>query len=272
MSFRRMAGIVLAAAVACGAGLLLFGGTSAAAPPPPTPITLEATGMSSPRCPALPGAGLYHSVALTPATAVQFKRGALPAGATSESLTIKPAPNSSDPRSKSELATISTTGSTPITFSRSATYALTWQYKVVGPLGVAAVVATQTGKLAIAANAAACTVSVQLPVPSVSASAVPGPISSAINGAIGGVVSGANGALGPVTGVLPSLPAVPGLPSVPGLPGAPGGQLLRHCAAAGRPPARHQLQAHRADGRRSHRAQGLRQRQWPRRRLRAGGR
>ena len=97
MSLRRIAGIAVAAAVVSGAGVLLASGTSAATTPP-TPITLEATGMNSPSCPALP-VGLYHSIALKPATVVQFKQGALLAAATSESLTIKPAPNSTDPNS-----------------------------------------------------------------------------------------------------------------------------------------------------------------------------
>ncbi|HEX8081221.1 MAG TPA: hypothetical protein VF557_13505 [Jatrophihabitans sp.] len=212
MSLRRIAGVAVAAAiVASGAGLLLSGPSGAVTPP--TPITLEPTGMTSPNCPAVP-LGVYDSIALKPATVVQFKRGALLAGATSQSLTIKPAPNSADPNSTAVIAKVPTTGSTPITFSRATTYSLTWQSKADGPLGAIAVGASRTGKLVLNANARGCVIAVQIPVPSVSASAVPSPIISGINGAIGGVVSSANGALGPVNSALPTLPPAPTLPGV----------------------------------------------------------
>lgn len=211
MSLRRIVGVALAAAVASGAGLLLSNPSGALAP---TQVTLEATGMTSPSCAVPPPLGVYGSIALKPATVVQFKQGALAAGATSQSLTIKPAPNSADPNSKTVIAKVPTTGTSPITFSRATTYSLTWQGKVDSPLGAAAVGASRTGKLVITSNAAGCAVSVQVPVPSVSASAVPSAVTSKVNEVIGGVVSSANGALGPVTSALPTLPTAPTAPGV----------------------------------------------------------
>lgn len=211
MSLRRIVGVALAAAVASGAGLLLSNPSGALAP---TQVTLEATGMTSPSCAVPPPLGVYGSIALKPATVAQFKQGSLLAGATSQSLTIKPAPNSTDPTSKTVIAKVPTTGSTPITFSRATTYTLTWQSKADGPLGAVAVGASRTGKLVITSNAAGCAVSVQVPVPSVSASAVPSAVTSKVNEVIGGVVSSANGALGPVTSALPTLPTTPTLPGV----------------------------------------------------------
>ncbi len=212
MSFRRIAGLAVTAVVVSGAGLLLSSPTGAA-PTPPTPVTLEATGMASPSCPPVP-LGVYSAIALKPATVVQFKQGTLLPGANAESLTIKPAPNSTDPKSTAVIATVPKAGAAPIAFSRAATYSLSWQYKAVGPLGAAEVGVARTGKLVIDSNAAGCKVTVQVPVPSVSASAVPSPITSAVNGALGGIASGVNGALDPVNGALPTLPAVPALPGV----------------------------------------------------------
>lgn len=214
MSLRRIAGIAVAAAVLSGAGLLLSSPTQAATSP--TPVTLDATGMSSASCP-LP---LNGSMAVVPNTAVQFKPGAL-AALTTESLTIKPAPNSTDAAS-SKTVGVPTAGAAPITFSRTASYALTWQIKTVSVLGALQSSLTQKGTLVITGSVKNCSVAVQLPVPSVSASAVPSPITSAINGGLGGVASGVNGVLSPVNSALPSIPAVPGLPNVPGLPSVPG--------------------------------------------------
>jgi hypothetical protein len=152
---------------------------------------------------------------------VQFKQGKLVPGSTTESLTITPAPNSTDPTSKVTIAPIPAAGTTPITFTRTATYSLSWQFKAVDLLGLVVVKASQHGKLEIASGG--CAIAVQLPVPSVSASAVPSPITSAINGAIGGVVSSVNSAVGPVNSALPSIPAVPGVPGLPSVPGLPGG-------------------------------------------------
>jgi hypothetical protein len=216
MRLHRIAGVAVAAVVVSGAGILLSSPTGAVTAP--TPITLDATGMSSASCPLLPVSG---SIAVAPNTAVQFHPGAL-SSATTESLTIKPAPNSTDPTSSAAVG-VPTAGTAPITFTRATTYALAWQIKTINPLGVAVLVASQTGKLVIDSDATGCKVVVQLPVPSVSASAVPSPITSAINGGLGGVISSANGALGPVNSALPTLPGVPGLPGVPTLPGLPGG-------------------------------------------------
>src|SRR4051812_23211359 len=213
MSLRRIAGAAAAAAMLAGAGLLLSSPTQAATP---TPVTLDATGMSSPSCP-LP---LNGSLAVVPGTAVQFNANTLKA-LTSESLTIKPAPNSTDPNSSVTMA-VPSTGASPVTFTRATTYALSWQIKTVSVLGVVLGLNDYKGKLVVASTVSNCQLAVQLPAPSVSASVVPSPITSAINGGIGGVVSGVNGVLSPINSALPpvpTLPAVPGLPSVPGLPG-----------------------------------------------------
>ena len=216
MSLRRIAGIAVAAAVVSGAGLLLSAGTSAAAPTSPTPITLEATGLSSTACPTLP-VGFYDTIALKPTIAVQFKGGLLIG-----SLTIKPAPNSTNPDSSTTLATVPTTGATAITFSRAATYTLTWQTKTPNPLGAAVVTGTRDAKLVINSHAAGCKVAVVVPTPSVSASALPSPITSAVNGGLGAAASGANGALGPINSAIGSLPtAIPTLPPISGVPSLP---------------------------------------------------
>lgn len=227
MSLRRIAGVAVAAIVASGAGLLLSGPSGAVTPP--TPITLNLTGMASSSCP-LP---LNGSMAVLPNTTVLLKNDVALAPLSTESVTIKPAPDSIDPTSSKSIADIPDAGA-PIAFTRAATYSLTWQVKTINPLGLAVVTGTQTGKLIINANARGCVIAVQIPVPSVSATVVPSPIISGINGAIGGVVSSANGALGPVNSALPTLPTAPALPGVnppvvnpPGvnLPGAstPGG-------------------------------------------------
>lgn len=216
MSLRRIAGIAAAAAVVSGAGLLLSEPSGAVTPP--TPITLNLTGMASASCP-LP---LNGSMAVTPNTAVQFKQGDLGV-ATGERVTISPAPNSTDPASSTPWIAVPAAGATPITFTRSATYHLTWQSTAVNLLGQATLVAQQTGKLIINSSVQNCQVAVQAPVPSLSASAVPSAVTSGINGAIGGVVSGVNGALGPVNSALPSIPTAPSLPGGPGITGLPGG-------------------------------------------------
>ncbi len=216
MSLRRIAGAVAAAAVASGAGLLLVSGPSAAAPPPPTPVTLDATGMSSASCP-LP---LNGSIALVPGTAVQFKPGVLSA-LSSEKLTIKPAPNSTDPNSSTTVG-VPATGTTPITFTRATSYALTWQIKTLNVLGIVVGLNDYKGKLAISGTVSNCQLAVQVPVPSVSAPVVPSPIISAVNGAVSSAVSGVNGVLSPVNSALPPIPTVPAVPGLPGLPGTGG--------------------------------------------------
>ena len=214
MSLRRIVGVAVAAVVVSGgAGLLLSSPTGAVTPP--TPLTLVENSMTSQNCP-LP---LNGAMAVVPGTAVQFKARA---GATAR-LTIKPAPNSTDPTSSATLANVPATGATPITFTRAATYQLGWQVRTVDALGVVLVTGSGSGKLTIASSVQNCAVAVQVPVPSISASAVPSPITSAINGGLGAVASNVNGALGPVNSALPSVPVLPGgaLPTVPGLPTVP---------------------------------------------------
>lgn len=216
MRLRRIAGAAAALTVVAGGGLLLSGPTHAATP---MPVVLDATGMSSSSCP-LP---LNGSIAVTPNTAVQFKPGVLQA-LSSEKLTIKPAPNSTDPNSSVSVA-VPSSGANPITFSRGAKYALTWEIKTVNLLGAVVGLQDKKGSLAVSSSVQNCQLAVQLPAPSVSVPVVPSPITSAINGAVSSAVSGVNGALSPVNSVLPPLPTVsgvPGLPSVPGLPGGSG--------------------------------------------------
>jgi hypothetical protein len=211
MSLRRIAGAAVAAAVACGAGLLLSGPSGAATPP--TPITLNLTGMASTSCP-LP---LNDSMAVLPNTTVLLKNDAALAALSTQSVTIKPAPNSTDPASSKSIADIPDAGA-PIAFTRAATYSLSWQVRGLG----GSVSGTQTGTLIINSSVKNCAVAVRLPVPSVSASAVPSAVTSGVNGAIGGLVSGVNGALGPINSALPTLPTAPVLPSLPGVPNVPG--------------------------------------------------
>ena len=217
MSLRRVAGVVAAVAVASGAGLLLSSSSGAATtPPPPTPVTLDLAGMVSPSCPT--SVPVYGSIAFKPGIAVQFKRGALGA-ATGETLKITPAPNSTVATSSQRLD-VPAAGATPISFTKAATYQLRWDFTAPTLLGGSTSIASQVGKLTFDPAAQMCVVVVQVPVPSASVSGVPAPVTSTINGAVGGLVSAVNGALGPVNGVVGSLPT--GLPPVPGLPGVPG--------------------------------------------------
>ncbi|MEO7261256.1 MAG: hypothetical protein ABI047_08395 [Jatrophihabitantaceae bacterium] len=223
MSLRRIASFAVAAAVASGAGLVLSGPSGAVTPP--TPITLNLTGMSSTSCP-LPLAG---SMAVVPNTTVLLKNDpAMTLALSTESVTIRPAPNSLDPASSKVIADIPDAGA-PIAFTRATTYSLSWQIRSLG----GTLSNTQTGKLIITTSVKNCAVAVQLPVPSLSASVVPSPITSGINGAIGGAVSSVNGALGPVNSALPTLPTVPALPNVPGAPSVPGVNLPGASVPAG---------------------------------------
>ena len=216
MSLRRIAGIAVAAVVVSGAGLLLSGGTSAAAPPPPTPVALEATGLSSSACPPTP-LGVYGSIALKPGTTVQFTPGVVLGLGQSMTLTVLSKANTT-PAPTPKTYSVPNTGVKVAFPTTQTTYDLAWHTTgIVGALAI-----DQKGKLVIDSDAAGCKVAVQVPTPSVSASAVPSPITSAVNGAVGGVVSNVNGALGPVNSALPTLPALPtGLPSAPPLPGVP---------------------------------------------------
>ena len=202
MSLRRIAGVAVAAAiVASGAGLLLSGPSGAVTP---TPVELEATGMTSPSCP-VPPLGVYGSIALKPGTTVQFKPGVALSLGQSMTLSVLSEANTT-PAPVAKSYAVPATG-VAVAFPSAGSYALNW--KTSGVLGM-----SQKGKLVINSNAAGCKVAVQLPAPSLSASAVPSPIISGINGAIGGVVSSANGALGPINSALPTLPTAPTLPGV----------------------------------------------------------
>ncbi len=211
MGLRRIAGIAVVAAVVSGAGLLLSSPTLAATTP--TPVTLGETGMASPGCP-LPVNG---TLAFKPGTTVQFKPGLTLALGQSMTLTVLSKANTS-PAPAPKSYSVPSTG-VNLAFPSAQKYDLSW--KTNGVLGVLGI--SQAGHLVITSNVANCAVAVQLPVPSVSASAVPSPITSAINGTIGGVVSSVNSAVAPVNSALPSLPAVPGVPGLPSVPGLPGG-------------------------------------------------
>lgn len=219
MSLRRIAAVAVAAIMASGAGLLLSAPSGAVTPP--TPITLSATGMASTSCP-LP---LNGTMAVLPKTTVLFKPAVVLAVGQSMTLTLLSKANTT-PAPTPKTYPVPSAG-VQVAFSSLQTYDLTWQTS--GVLGF-----TQKGKLIVSSSVRNCAVAVQIPVPSVSASAVPSPITSGINGAIGGLVSRANGALGPINSALPTLPTAPALPGVnppvlspPGitLPGAstPGG-------------------------------------------------
>jgi hypothetical protein len=208
MSLRRLVGVAAAVVVAAGAGLLLSSGTGVATTPAPTPITLAATGMSSTSCP-LP---LNGSMAVVPNTTVQFKPGLVLSLGQSMTLTLLSKANTT-PAPTPKTYSVPSTGIT-VPFVSAQAYDLTW--RTSGVLGF-----TQHGQLIISSSVQSCRVVVQVPVPSLSASAVPSPIISAINGGLGGVASTANGLLSPVNSALPTVPPLPtGLPTVP-VPGVP---------------------------------------------------
>lgn len=212
MRFRRIAAALGVAAVA-GGGALAISTAGSAATPAPTPISLGLTGMASSACP-LP---LNGSMAVKPGTTVQFKPDTVLGHLTTLSLsyvretstTPKPAATSKDvPNAGLNVA-----------FSSAGTYDLSWHTVTLNLLGVpVSVGVTTTGKLLVNSDAAKCVIAVQVPTPSVSVSGVPDPVTSTVNGIVGGVVSGVNGVLNPVNGVVG--PILGGGPS--GLP-IPGG-------------------------------------------------
>ena len=223
MKVRRLAAAVAAAAIAGGGALLALSSTGDAATPPATPISLTAAGMSSPICGPLP-LPVNGSVAVKPST-LQFEPDGALGGSSIESLTIQPAPNSTDPKSKSSISPL-TAANGKVSFSTSANYTLSWTItpKLLG--GIAA--ATQTGKLIVSNDAQKCAVAVQVPTPSVSVSALPSAVNSTVNGLVGGVVSGANGALAPVNSAVGSA-----LGQVNGTVGSVGGGLPGSGASSG---------------------------------------
>lgn len=196
MKVRRRLGAAGAVfAVVTGAGLFLSAAVGGAATP--TPITLNTTGLASAACP-LP---LNGSLALKPGTAVLLQRDVLLGGASTESVIIKPAPNSTDPKSSKTISSIPTAGAA-LTFSRAATYTLSWQTKTLDGLLPPVLSTTQTGKLVINANAQKCVVAVSVPVPSLSVSGVPSAVTGPINGGLGGVVSTVNSVAAPVNSAV----------------------------------------------------------------------
>jgi hypothetical protein len=194
MSFRRTAAVIALTVVAGGGAVLATSAmSSAATPPAPTPISLNLTGMASAACP-LP---LNGSMAVSPGTTVQFTPDLLLNALSSESLTIKPAPDSTDAKSSKTISALTKTNG-KVGFTRQNTYSLSW--KTTAALGVAA--ASQTGKLIISSSAQKCVVAVQVPTPSVSVPVVPSGVNSTVNGIIGSAVGGVNGALGPVNSAV----------------------------------------------------------------------
>ena len=196
MGFRRIAAAVAVAAVAGGGALALSTVAGSAATPAPTPISLGLLGMSSSACP-LP---LNGSMAVKPGTTVQFKPDTVLGNLETLSLsyvlettsTPKPTPTTRD---------VPNAGLT-VPFAAAGTYDLSWHTVTLGALGVKILGTTQTGKLLVNADAQACVIAVQVPTPSVSVPVVPSPVTSTINGVVGGVVSGVNGVLNPVNGVV----------------------------------------------------------------------
>ena len=210
MRFRRIAAALGVAAVA-GGGALAISTAGSAATPAPTPISLGLTGMASSACP-LP---LNGSMAVKPGTTVQFKPQ-LPLLPTQKLTLSYVRETASSPKPAPTTKDVSNSGLN-VAFSSAGTYDLSWHTDVVNLL-VVKTGATQTGKLLVNSDAAKCVIAVQVPTPSVSVSGVPDPVTSTVNGIVGGVVSGVNGVLNPVNGVVG--PILGGGPS--GLP-IPGG-------------------------------------------------
>jgi hypothetical protein len=207
MRFRRLAAAIGVAAVAGGGALAIGSAVGSAATAPPTPIALGVLGMSSSACP-LP---LNGSMAVKPGTTVQFKPDTVLAPLQTLSLSYVQE-TTSTPKPAPTTKNVPNTG-LPVTFATAGTYDLSWHTVTAGLLG-----ATQTGKLLINSDARQCVIAVQVPTPSLSVPVVPSPVTSSVNGLIGGVVSGVNGVLNPVNGVVgPIVGGVGGLGG--GLPG-----------------------------------------------------
>lgn len=206
MRFRRIAAALGVAAVAGGGALVLGAASGSAATPTPTPISLEATGLGASFCPPLP---LNATIAMKPGTTVVFKPGLTLLGQPTTLKIVREA----NPPQQPETHTVPGQGLT-VPFATAGTYDLSW--KTTTALGLVGF--NQSAKLIFNADAAKCVIAVQVPTPSVSVSGVPDPITSTVNGIVGGVVSGVNGVLNPVNGVVG--PILGGGPS--GLP-IPGG-------------------------------------------------
>jgi hypothetical protein len=189
MNLRRMVAALAATAVATGATLLLAP-TAAHGVTPPTPVSFWLTGLESSACP-LP---LNGSIAFTPGTTLRLQKDPLLGPVSTERVTFKPAPNSTDPKSSKSYDLGS--ANLDVAFTRSATYNLSWQQSTLGVLGTA-----QTGKLVIDAEAQGCVVAVSVPTPSVTVPGA-GSVTNPVNGIVGGVVGGVNVAVSPANGDL----------------------------------------------------------------------
>jgi hypothetical protein len=203
MRVRRIIGATVVAGIAAGVGLLAAGGVGVAATPAPTPVSLNALGLSSANCP-LP---LGTELAFKPGTTIQFKPDMVLGALQTLSLSIQREVTTT-PKPAAQTHSVPTTG-VKVAFANSGIYDLSWHTITGLPLGGVSLGATQNGKLVFSANTNVqkCVVGVQLPAPSVSASALPSPITSAVNGilssgasAVNGVLSPVNSAVGPVLG------------------------------------------------------------------------
>lgn len=225
MRFGRAVGIAAAAALAAG-GCLLAGNSAgtAATPPPPTPIALGALGMSSAACPV----PLNGSMAVKPGTTVKFTPDAL---GPLETLTMSYVrETTSTPKPTPTTKSVPSTGFA-LALPTAGTFDLSWHIDVLSVLGgIASVGATQTGKLLVSANAQQCVIAVQVPVPSASVPALPGPVNSVVNGVVSSAVGAVNGALSPVNSVVG-----PPLGTVGGIVGGVTGGLTGGVPGAGVP-------------------------------------
>ena len=194
MRVHRVVGAGVAGIALAGAGLLLSIGGAGAATPAPTPISLDLTGLASAACP-LP---LNGSLAVKPGTTVSLQPDTLLSAASTEKVTIKPAPNSTT--GSKTINPISTSG-TKIAFTKAGTYTLSYQTVTKSLLGIIQLGTSQTGKLVVNANAQKCVVAVSVPAPSVSVTGLD-PVLSPVNSAVSQVVSGVNSAVAPVNSAV----------------------------------------------------------------------
>jgi len=211
MTVRRTVVGIAATTLAVGATALFAAPAFAA---DPTPIQLDLAGLSSTSCPVhLP---IANTIALPTGTKVSFQKGLLSGVLTlaaAETLTITPL--NAQGVAGTPLVKDRAVPYAPATALAKGKYKLDWT--ALNLLG--AVQGKQTGTLIIADGATAkCDLAVSVPTPQVS---VPGldPVTSAVNGAIGGVVSTVNSAVAPVNSAINQVGSA--VPSVPGLPGGP---------------------------------------------------
>jgi hypothetical protein len=196
MRMRRIVAATAVTALATGASLLLSSPTGAAPAPAPTPISFDATGLSSTSCPVnLP---LNNKIALATGTAIQFKPG-LVSGlggilGVFENLKVTPIDSTGK-------ATGAGAGPTKLPWAKAVTYKageyrLDWSTAALG----GAVKTLGTGILEIAAGASGCQLAVQVPGVGVDPSQLP---------VVGGIV----GSILPPVNVPGTTVPVPGLPA-----------------------------------------------------------